>query len=255
MHSVAPLLRGRSYVLQTLQRFSSRAKISCPIRQPSRSICASRAVPAAGDKDTSSVHSPASSRSSAGSSASRHRAATQGRVTGGGQAISPGAGRRRTVTAADAAAAAQAGTMANDKIPRDLDLVVWGSTGFVGKLVCERLAKVYQVRAHRHNISKGVSLSDGHCQQHFLCLRWCRACLASGRGALGHGWPQPGEAGGSALRCSCRQPRCQGGGSTVLAFTACTARLPCVVFSRWRRLLQAQGNCSCPSVFVRTMIT
>jgi short subunit dehydrogenase-like uncharacterized protein len=29
---------------------------------------------------------------------------------------------------------------------REFDVVVWGATGFTGKLVCEHIAKNYQVR-------------------------------------------------------------------------------------------------------------
>lgn len=42
------------------------------------------------------------------------------------------------------AAIATAAGMAEQR--RDFDVVVWGATGFVGKLVCERLARKYQVR-------------------------------------------------------------------------------------------------------------
>jgi hypothetical protein len=47
--------------------------------------------------------------------------------------------------AASASVVASAASMT--EVQRDFDVVVWGATGFVGRLICERLARKYQVRS------------------------------------------------------------------------------------------------------------
>lgn len=65
---------------------------------------------------------------------------------GSGQGIQAGQSSKQIRgQAASASVLASAASMT--EVQRDFDVVVWGATGFVGRLICERLARKYQVRS------------------------------------------------------------------------------------------------------------
>ena len=65
---------------------------------------------------------------------------------GSGQGLRPGRSSKQIRgQAASASVVASAASMT--EVQRDFDVVVWGATGFVGRLICERLARKYQVRS------------------------------------------------------------------------------------------------------------
>jgi hypothetical protein len=69
-----------------------------------------------------------------------------GNRAGSGKGFQPGPPSKQTRgQAASASVVASAASMT--EVHRDFDVVVWGATGFVGRLICERLARKYQVRA------------------------------------------------------------------------------------------------------------
>ena len=76
------------------------------------------------------------------------------------------------------------------------DLVVWGATGFTGRLICEHIAQQYQVHCTaRANLREAAGKPENYISALLLSL---------GRSHMGHGWAQQSKIGGvRQIPCFC----------------------------------------------------
>ena len=109
-----------------------------------RQLVASGTARAAGSQP--GLHSVGSDKPVSNVSKSHKATLYTSNRAGSGQGFQPGRSSKQIRgQAASASVAASAASMT--EVQRDFDVVVWGATGFVGRLICERLARKYQVRS------------------------------------------------------------------------------------------------------------
>lgn len=93
---------------------------------------------------------------------------------------------------------------------REFDVVVWGATGFTGKLVCEHIVKNYQVKlGWNASVSIPIQFVDVVLDDGPLKLRGC-LCLDAGILEMGDSRKKPAETGANPGRAGPGVPQLQG---------------------------------------------
>lgn len=166
---------------RTFSRLTHCSSRSAFVPLNSRQVVASGTARAAGSQ-SGLPHSVGSEKPVSNVSKSHKATLYTSNRAGSGQGFQPGPSSKQIRgQAASASVVASAASMT--EVHRDFDVVVWGATGFVGRLICERLARKYQVRSCTSQPASGSTRFHGHAKVDALVTA-CGCCAEADKNSI-----------------------------------------------------------------------